>query len=207
MKRVLSFGLVMVLTIVAGAAAASAQSASSSLGDSARAVKRPKPAAGTVKTYDNDNLPRGASLSVVGKPAEPSAEAGKDKDEEPQPAAGKADAAKSSGDSGKANASAGGGDQKKELDTWKQKLEAQKQKIDLLSRELNVVQREYQIRAAAFYADAGNRLRNSADWDTQDSKYKQQIADKQKAVDTAKSELSDLEEQARKAGAPASPPE
>jgi hypothetical protein len=54
------------------------------------------------------------------------------------------------------------------------------------------------------YADAGNRMRNSADWDKQDAQYKQQIADKQKAVEDAKQKLDDLLEEARKAGAPAS---
>jgi hypothetical protein len=73
-----------------------------------------------------------------------------------------------------------------------------------LSRELDVLQREYQIRAAAMYADAGNRLRNQADWDKQDTQYKQQIADKQKAVDEAKQKLEELQENARKAGAPTS---
>jgi hypothetical protein len=54
------------------------------------------------------------------------------------------------------------------------------------------------------YADVGNRMRNSADWDKQDAQYKQQIADKQKALDEAKQKLEDLQEEARKAGAPAS---
>jgi hypothetical protein len=67
-----------------------------------------------------------------------------------------------------------------------------------------VLQREYQLRAAAIYADAGNRMRNSADWDKQDAQYKQQIADKQKALDEAKQKLDDLDEEARKAGAPSS---
>ena len=75
--------------------------------------------------------------------------------------------------------------------------------IDLLGRELDVLQREYQIRAAAMYADAGNRMRNSADWDKQDAQYKQQIADKQKALDDAKQKLEDMQEDARKAGVPA----
>ena len=74
----------------------------------------------------------------------------------------------------------------------------------MLGRELDVLQREYQIRAAAMYADAGNRMRNSADWDKQDTQYKQQIADKQKALDDAKQKLEDLQEEARKAGASAS---
>ena len=54
------------------------------------------------------------------------------------------------------------------------------------------------------YADAGNRMRNSGDWDKQDAQYKQQIADKQKSLDEAKQKLDDLQESARKAGVPAS---
>ena len=87
---------------------------------------------------------------------------------------------------------------------WGDKLAAQKEQIDLLARELDVLQREYQIRAAAMYADAGNRMRNSGDWDKLDAQYKQQIADKQKALDEAKQKLEDLGEDARKAGVPAS---
>lgn len=87
---------------------------------------------------------------------------------------------------------------------WGEKITSQKQQIELAERELNVLQREYQIRAAAMYADAGNRLRNQADWDKQDTQYKQQIADKQQALDNAKQKLEDLEEEARKAGVPAS---
>jgi len=87
---------------------------------------------------------------------------------------------------------------------WGDKIKAQQDTIDLATRELDVLQREYQIRAAALYADAGNRLRNSADWDKQDAQYKQQIADKQKAVDDAKQKLEGLQEEARKAGVPSS---
>jgi hypothetical protein len=54
------------------------------------------------------------------------------------------------------------------------------------------------------YADVGNRLRNSGDWDKQDADYKQKIADKQKALDDAKQKLEDIQEDARKAGTPSS---
>src|ERR1700682_536289 len=86
---------------------------------------------------------------------------------------------------------------------WQQKITAQREQIDLLQPELDVLQREYQIRAAAFYADAGNRLRNSGSWDKQDAQYKQQIADKLLAVEDAKQKLDDMQEEARKAGVPA----
>ncbi len=73
-----------------------------------------------------------------------------------------------------------------------------------MTRELDVLQREYRLRAAAFYADAGNRLRNAGTWDKEDRQYKQQVADKQKGLDAAKKQLDDMQEQARKAGVPSS---
>ena len=87
---------------------------------------------------------------------------------------------------------------------WGDRINTQKEQVDLLTRELDVLQREYQIRAAAMYADAGNRLRNQADWDKQDAQYKQQIADKQKSLDEAKQKMEDLQEEARRAGVPSS---
>jgi hypothetical protein len=160
-----------------------------SLGDYARHVRKEKstePPA--TKTFTNDNLPKDDTLSVVGKP-EPAPTA-----RTPVEPAEKTDA--------KAPASAA--DQQKANDQWKQKISGQKDQIDLLSRELDVLQREYRLRAAAFYADAGNRLRNAGAWDKEDAQYKQQIADKQKALDAAKKQLDDMQEQARKAGAPSS---
>ena len=74
----------------------------------------------------------------------------------------------------------------------------------MASRELDVTQREYQLRAAAMYADAGNRLRNSVQWDKEEATYKQQLADKQKALDEAKQKLEDMKEEAVKAGIPSS---
>jgi len=65
-----------------------------------------------------------------------------------------------------------------------------------------VAQREYRLRAAAFYADAGARLRNQGSWDKEDAQYKQQLAQKQKAVDDAKKALDDMKELGRKSGVP-----
>ncbi|HET7441529.1 MAG TPA: hypothetical protein VFJ47_09520, partial [Terriglobales bacterium] len=72
------------------------------------------------------------------------------------------------------------------------------------SREVDVMQREYRLRAAAMYGDAGNRLRNSTQWDKEDTDYKQKIEAKQKTLDDAKQQLEDMKEQARKEGVPAS---
>jgi hypothetical protein len=183
----------------------SAQSGSStstagpSLGDYARQIRKSatpeKP-----KVFDNDNLPTDNKLSIVGAapPAEVpvDAKAQSDANAETKPA----EAPKPAGPTSEENQAA-----KEAL--WKQwgdKVKSQQDQIDLVTRELDVLQREYQLRAAAMYGDAGNRLRNQADWDKQDTQYKQQISDKQKALDDAKQKLEDMQEEARKAGVPSS---
>jgi hypothetical protein len=188
----------------------SSSAAGSSLGDYARTIRKAPPAAEKPKVFDNDNLPREDKLSIVG--AAPEAAAGSSTDasaaaapaapetknppEVTQPATPAANPARTPEEEEAAKQAL--------WKQWSEKISAQKDQIDLLGRELDVLQREYKIRAAAMYADVGNRLRNAADWDKQDAQYKQQIADKQKALDDAKQKLDDMLEEARKAGVPAS---
>jgi hypothetical protein len=179
------------------------------LGTYARQVRKTPETGNKPKVFDNDNLPKSDHLSIVGKPQAPASE-------QPQTEAKTENAPATTGEASneakpasteKTPASKAPEDEASKQTAWKQwgdKIRSQQQQIDLLSRELDVLQREYQIRAAAMYADAGNRLRNQADWDKQDTQYKQQIADKQKAVDEAKQKLEELQENARKAGAPTS---
>ena len=171
-----------------------------SLADYARQIKKdnPQPKA-KPKVFDNDNLPKNDKLSVVGE--QPPVAADQSSEAKPADPTGNVPAA-----TDKKSAPATEDEQAKRqaaLKEWQQKLTAQKDQIDLVDRELDVLKREYQIRAAAFYADAGDRLRNSATWDKQDTQYKQQIADKQKALDDAKQKLEEMREDARKAGIPA----
>jgi hypothetical protein len=176
------------------------------LGDYARAIrKEDKREVG--KKYDNDNLPTTDKISIVGNASASTgtedANPGSTSDAnsakpENSPATGTPDSQVQ--DNAK---KADSGDAQKSNDQWKQKFAEQKSKVDLLARELDVAQREYRLRAAAFYADAGARLRNQGSWDKEDAQYKQQIAQKQKAVDDAKKALEDLKEQGRKAGVPA----
>jgi len=175
----------------------------SSLGDYARQIKKDgAPAKARPKVFDNDNLPTDDKLSVIGE-ARPAATAQSGSENQPAQANGSATAP------AKPKSPAEEAAEKKaaEAKQWQDKVDAQKGQIDLATRELDVTQREYQLRAAAMYADAGNRMRNSAEWDKEDTQYKQQIADKQKALDDAKTKLEDLQENARKAGAepPANP--
>jgi hypothetical protein len=191
MKRLAWIWLAVIVTVVATVSLVSAQS--ESLGDYARSVRKEKKS--SAKQFDNDNLPTTTNLSVVGQTPTTDADANN------------AGAATQSGDAQAAakNATVAkaddhGDDKQKAGDEWKKKISDQKSKVELASRELDVTQREYRLRAAAMYADAGNRLRNAGAWDKEDEQYKKQIADKQKAVDDAKQQLDDLQEQARKAG-------
>jgi len=218
MNRFAHAGIGLTLLLVAAGLPASAQSpapsASPSAGDAtplgtyARQIRKDPGTASKPKVFDNDNLPTDDKLSIVGAAPAPGNTDAKTDDSAAAPADSKD--AKPGEKAGEAKP---GDDKNKPTDqaakeaAWKQwgdRLTQQQSQIDLDTRELDVLQREYQIRAAAIYADVGNRLRNSADWDKQDAQYKQQIADKQKALDDAKQRLEDMQEEARKAGVPAS---
>jgi len=166
---------ILLLLGVGGAAA-------QSLGDYARAVRKNKPEpSSTTRHYDNDNLPTTDKLSVVG----------------PEPAANSnavptANAA--------ADPAAAAAERQKTANDWKQKLGAQQEKIESLNHDIDLDQREYRLRAAEIYGDAGNRLRNSAQWDKEDAHYKTDIESKQKELDAAKQELDQIQDDARKAG-------
>lgn len=206
MKRITLIGFVFALFTALLASPAAAQSPSpaqdqSSLGDYAKKIRKdPGTAKARPKVFDNDNLPTNDKLSVVGQQSAADAAGAAPSDD--KNAAG---AAPGAAPSNEKNAAKTDDDQAKKQAAWKAwqtKLTAQKDQIDLASRELDVLQREYQLRAAAMYADAGNRMRNEAQWDKQDADYKQKIADKQKAVQDAKQKLSDMQEEARKDGVP-----
>jgi hypothetical protein len=228
MKRITYVWIAALLLAALASHSAIAQS-SDSLGDYARANRKDKKA--TAKQFDNDNLPKNDKLSVVGQPpADPDnksdgaqadanavdprsgedkpADKATDKSQAPEADAAKSapkadDAAKKPADDTKDEAKDDAAAKQKSDEGWKNRISAQKEKLDLLTRELDVMQREYRLRAAAFYADAGNRMRNAGTWDQEDAKYKDQIDQKQKAIDSAKQELNSLQDQARKEGVPA----
>jgi hypothetical protein len=189
-----------------------------SLGDIARQTRKQKgQKAPAAKKYDNDNLPADDKISVVGQaPAEsadatPPATGG-----EPVPAAESADKtpAAGSGENAPAQKSTNAEDKKSANDEqaqkqqifkeWQKKIHEQQNQIDMLTHEIDLANREYRLRAAAFYADAGNRLRNAVAWDKEDAQFKDQMSDKQKKLDDTKKQLEDLQEQARRAGVPSS---
>ena len=201
MKRVSLFFMAALFVCILAVTVAGAQNAP--LGDYARQVRKQKAAPAT-KTFDNDNLPSDDKLSVVGQAPDPAtANTNTQTANPPDPNAAPPDAA-ASNSNGEQKSSSDEEQAKKQAmwKEWQTKIQKQRDAVDLANRELDVANREYRLRAAAFYADAGNRLRNSGAWDKEDSQYKDQIAAKQKSLDDAKKALEDMQEDARKAGVP-----
>ena len=200
--RNLKFGAAVVfsLAIFCGAAFAQAQD---SLGDQARQARKNKPTT-QARTFDNDNLPREDKLSIVGN-AQPTPDpnapasnpAGSNESGKTPPPANGAPA-----DSNNVNDKDAAAKKQAEWNQWKDKIAAQKEAIDLDQRELDVTEGEYKLRAAAMYADVGNRLRNSAQWDKEDAEFKTKIETQKKALADAKDKLESMQEEARKAGVP-----
>ena len=184
MKQFVSHALVFLALGCAFPALAAAQQ---SLGDVAREVRKNKPPEPTTKVVTNEDFGRPwVSDKSAGTPASA--------DEN----AAKSDANKDK-DKGKKKTSA---EEQAELDKqWRDKISAQSEKIAVLERELDVLQREGRMRASNYYGDAGNRLRNPKQYADDDRKYRDDIAAKQKAIDDAKTELENMREEARKAGA------
>jgi len=147
--------------------------AAQSLGDYARAVRKNKAeSSSTTRHYDNDNLPTNESLSVVGPPPANGANAGQ-----------------------KAAAVAPAAEHQKTANEWTEKIAKQKEKIASLNHEIDLDQRELRLRDAAVYSDpsiSGLAIR--------DAQYRSDVDAKQKALEAARQQLDELQEQARKAG-------
>ena len=183
-----------------------AQSENQSLGAYARSVRKPKngsSANASPKVYDNDNLPAEAAISVVGSSDDassaPKPQAGEQaKDPSANPAepsdAKKSDSQIKPGQSVE--------ERQKALEAWKGKLDEQKEKVAGVSHELDLLEREYRLKAAEFYSNTANRVQHPYGFADEDAKYKQQIADKHKELEDAQGKLSDMQEDARKEGAP-----
>jgi hypothetical protein len=147
-----------------------------SLGDYARTVRKNKPDSTLAsRHFDNDNLPTGEALSVVGPPAD-AASAG-------APAAPDTSAA----------------DRQKAADDWRQRIDKQKEKIAALNHEVDLDQRELRLRAAAQTSDPGVTARN-VQFVKDEVQYKSDMDAKQKDLEAARQQLDDLQDQAHKAG-------
>ena len=193
-----------VVILLAGMAAAQ------SVADAARQTRKQNANKPAAKVFTNDDLPTNAPISVTGQPPADDADNAKPADSGDAATAGKTDADKAEADGDKDKPKT---DEDKKtfaekrdaaLQQWKQRFAAQKQQISLLEREIDVMQREYRLRAAAYYADAGNALRNQAPWAQQERDYREKLDLKQKKLNEAKQKLEDMQDQARREGMPGS---
>jgi len=150
-----------------------------SLGDYARSVRKNKaePTSAS-RHFDNDNLPTGQALSVVGPPADAAATAGAQAPAAPDTAAT---------------------DRQKAADDWKQRIDKQKEKITELAHEVDLDQRELRLRAAAQTSDPGVTARN-VQFVKDEVQYKSDMDAKQKQLEDARQQLDELQDQAHKAG-------
>lgn len=200
MKRL----LLLLACMALGAASAAAQDQGVSLGDAARAARarktQPSPNA---RVFTNDNLPTNVTLSTStgdfgGASAAASVEAAE------QPASGGASTSASAAGGKSAAPKTEEEIQKAKEEEYKKKVADQKGAIALLERELDVLQRENRMRAATYYADVGNRMRDQKKYDDDDKKYQDQTTAKQAEVAAAKQKLEELRDEIRKAGLPSS---
>src|SRR5262249_28430422 len=89
---------------------------------------------------------------------------------------------------------------KEKADGWNKRIDAQKKEIATLQRELDILQREQRLRAAAYYGDAGTRLRDSAKYTEDIRKEQDDIDSKKQSLQVAQEKLAELVERARKDG-------
>jgi hypothetical protein len=132
--------------------------------------------------------------SADAKPADDKSADAKPADANPADAAKEKEAVKK--DSGESK--------KQKNEELKKKIDAVKQEIAILQRELDVAQREGRLRAAAYYADAGTMLRDQTKFAEDSRKEQAEIDAKKEALASAQQKLADLQEEARRAGLPAS---
>lgn len=187
MKKVYPILIAMVL---AGGIAAQ------SVADAARQARANKRPSGSTIRYEGDATPRLAVAATDKR--------GKDKNAE-QPADTTTSAAKAQeGQAAVAkSAEAKTADNKDEAKAkWVSKIEDVKKEIATIQRELDILQREQRLRAAAFYGDAGTRLRDQGKFAEESRKEQEDIDAKKQALADAQQKLADLQEQARKAGVP-----
>ncbi len=176
--------ILCLVTVLTGSAILSAQSQPQSLGDVARQEKaKPKPQA--ARTYTNEDIPS-IDPSKYEQPAEDA----------------KADATASTAEGATAEKAKSPVEEQKALNSeWKKKVEDQKAAITGIEHEIDLMKREQRLKAAVFYADAGNKLRDNKQWLDDEQKFQADLSSRQKDLAAARTKLEDTREAARKAGA------
>jgi thymidylate synthase len=189
MKRVIgAWTAIFVAFSLCGLAAA--QSQSGSLSDYARDQRKNKPQHETAapSIYDNDNLPSTETINVVGN--SPQTTSGVDVAEKASDVKPRSDQKKKDG--GEIETGQSPEERQKAYAEWRKRINKRRDRVDQLARELDSLKQNPPMSVVVLHL-----------W-PDDKWYFQLITEKQNALDQATAELSDLQEQARKAGVPSS---
>jgi len=188
MKR--TIGLVGMLLLSAGVLWAQ------SLGEVARQVRaeRARKDTSKVRVFTNDNLPSGGGgVSSVGSSGSSSG------------AAASGDEAELAAE-GEGGGAAAEGEKEKTCDEpcWRGKFAEVRGKIDTARREIQILEREYQINRTQYYQDPNQAVReqysNNTQGGTQLQQIQQQIEGKRAEIAQFERDLSNLEDELRRAG-------
>ncbi len=193
MKQFVPLALMVLAATVCVSAQQDAQS-NQSVGDVARKSKAQDQAAPSHKVWTNEDFPDDATPAA--QPTEPSADASPTTPSTPDDSQKNVDLS-----ADKAKAKDPAADQEKLDAEWKGKIDAQRARINDLKREYDLTQREEKISATTYYADAGNRLRDQKDFLDKENSYHDKLATMQKQIADEEAKLSDMQDQAHKAGA------
>jgi hypothetical protein len=179
------------LLLVSGLAWAQANTPPS-LAEVARKVRaeRAKKDLSQVPLFTNDSIPReGAPVAVVGRTA-PAA---------PAAAMGEEGAAAVAGEEAAAEAA-----EECDEQCWRAKFREQRQKIQTAERELDLLQREYNLARTQYYQDPNEAMREQYSGTVAGGRQLQdllnQMDEKRAEIERLRRELSDLEDELRRAG-------
>ena len=164
-----------------------AQQGRKSLGDIARRTRaeRSKRDLSKVRLYTNDNLPSGATISVLGRATPPP----------------NADASSSAG------AEAAAGDDGCDEKCWRGKFDAKRAAVASVTKELDVLQREFNLNRMAYSTDPNANLLATSTGTTAGGPANQEVLAQMEAkrneMNKLNRELLDLQQELRTAGKPA----
>ena len=200
MKKFVPLAFMVLVSAVCVTAQQDAQS-NPSLGDVVRKQHSQTQANSSRKVWTNEDFSGDAATSTqpaenASASADPNA-ANASASETPNNPDANVDKAKQEQDKAKSTA----GEQEKLDASWKEKLDAQKARIADLKREYDLTERENKVSMTTYYADAGNRLRDQKDFMDKENSYREKMTTLQKQIADEQAKLSDLQDEAHKAGA------
>jgi len=192
----------ILLVIIFGALGLSAQT----LADAAKQAQTDKKSTAPTHVYTNDDI--APPTEPAPAPEKPSATSDATATTGDDTAKAGTDAAAGASDKAAGDKPADKKDSKEttaaKSDALKDKIAALKKSIADQQHDVDIMEREHQIKVAEYYADAGTQLRTSGKWFDDEKQYQADLDAKKKAISDSKTQLDDLNEQARKAGVPTS---